>query len=505
MSGFKLCLLKDKLIEVKRSGGQIISLTLPEVLTSLTRNEVECFVNLQRHQQHAWHAFLVQLATMALHESGRSTCCDSFEWEKMLLALTQNRFEPWCIVVEDPTQPAFLQPPTTVEDFKSYKNESRNSPDQIDVLNTAKNHDVKMKRINMPEPSHWIFALVTLQTMEGSMGRGNYGISRMNGGYGSRPCATYRGSLLLGDIFNEDVKRCLEHRPKLIEAYEFYKDSGGIKLVWLHQWDGKSQLQLSELDPYYIEVCRKVRMIEVDSELFVLSSNTECTRIFAETLKGNTGDPWTPVDRAESKAISITGKGFGYELLQNLLFDEYKVGLTQSLPENSEKAYFWGCGLARGMGKTEGYHDRCLRLPKRVLGYLKIGQKRSVLNQRSKAWVLTASTVRTNVLLPALRKLIANDLKKVMPWLDQFSSRVDQIFFKRFWELIDEKKEVAENQWSVELLGIANGILQTAIKRIPTTSVSFYRVSCAAEGMFMGCKKKRFPQLFDKEVVENEV
>jgi CRISPR system Cascade subunit CasA len=36
-------------------------------------------------------------------------------------------------------------------------------------------------------PEHWFYALLTLQTMQGFLGAGNYGISRMNGGFASRP------------------------------------------------------------------------------------------------------------------------------------------------------------------------------------------------------------------------------------------------------------------------------------------------------------------------------
>ena len=55
------------------------------------------------------------------------------------------------------------------------------------MLVTSKNHDLKSAVAVQAGVDDWIFALITLQTMEGFGGAGNYGISRMNGGLGSRP------------------------------------------------------------------------------------------------------------------------------------------------------------------------------------------------------------------------------------------------------------------------------------------------------------------------------
>ena len=55
------------------------------------------------------------------------------------------------------------------------------------MLVTAKNHDLKSSIAAQANVDDWIFALVTLQTMEGFGGVGNYGIARMNSGFGNRP------------------------------------------------------------------------------------------------------------------------------------------------------------------------------------------------------------------------------------------------------------------------------------------------------------------------------
>ena len=59
--------------------------------------------------------------------------------------------------------------------------------DALDMLVTSKNHDLKAARIHHAHADDWLFALISLQTQEGFLGSGNYGVSRMNGGFASRP------------------------------------------------------------------------------------------------------------------------------------------------------------------------------------------------------------------------------------------------------------------------------------------------------------------------------
>ena len=80
------------------------------------------------------------------------------------------------------------QPPPRKRE-KEFKNVV-STPDELDLLVTAKNHDLKSIVAGQANADDWIFALITLQTMEGFSGAGNYGISRMNGGLGNRPALT---------------------------------------------------------------------------------------------------------------------------------------------------------------------------------------------------------------------------------------------------------------------------------------------------------------------------
>ena len=130
--------------------------------------------------------FLTQLAAIALHRAGQSDPGISEDkWRNLLLGLTKGAHEPWSLVVVDLSKPAFFQPPVPEGKIGSWN--VCDSPDDIDVLATAKSHDVKAGLMQGNEPEAWVYALCTQQTMQGYPGRGYNRIARMNGGYGNRP------------------------------------------------------------------------------------------------------------------------------------------------------------------------------------------------------------------------------------------------------------------------------------------------------------------------------
>src|SRR5574344_1861820 len=129
--------------------------SLPQLLAALAANEVRDFPALRPHQRHPWHAFLVQLAAIALHHAGQSEPWqDAQDWRAALLALTPDDPDgaAWCLVTP---------------------------PDRMDMIGTSKNHDLKRARAGQANANDWFFALVSLQTQAGSNSGSYKGISRM--------------------------------------------------------------------------------------------------------------------------------------------------------------------------------------------------------------------------------------------------------------------------------------------------------------------------------------
>ena len=119
------------------------------------------------------------------------------------------------------------------------------TPDKLDLLQTAKNHDIKQNRAQRPFVDEWIYALISLQTMSGFMGQGNQGISRMNSGFGNRPIVELVRDRSLGGRWRDAVRRLLLHRQDVLEQ-PFGFDPNGLVLIWTEPWDGEEQFTLAD-------------------------------------------------------------------------------------------------------------------------------------------------------------------------------------------------------------------------------------------------------------------
>ena len=110
-------------------------------------------------------------------------------WEEIIRALTPDYYqdnEPWQLVVDDIRKPAFMQPPaSSVDKLKDY-DKFVSTPDELDIIGTSKNHDLKSTVGDRAAIDDWIFSLVALQTNSAQDGVGNYSVSRTRSAYSSR-------------------------------------------------------------------------------------------------------------------------------------------------------------------------------------------------------------------------------------------------------------------------------------------------------------------------------
>ncbi len=485
-------LLEEPFLGVETKDGARSGASLPEVLTLLGRDDVRAFTGMQAHQQHGWHAFLVQLAAIALHRSGESDPRQRAErWRELLLALTKRR-EPWCLVVEDLAEPAFMQPPVPEGTLEGFKDAQR-FPDEIDVLVTSKNHDVKAARIAAPRPEHWAYALVTLQTMEGVMGAKTYGIVRMNSGAGSRPVIGFAPALNLGSRFTRDVQVCLATRGEIAKRYG-YRPRNGKTLLWLDEWRGSDSLSVEELDPVFIEICRRVRLVEVNAVISARRCPTDCQRIAGKSLKGNTGDIWTPVSSKRGSAFTASKNGFSYDVFHELLLgQEYAPGAALSFRDGEREMVAIGNVLARGQGETNGLHERHLPVPPKAANIIRRPESRIELARLAKERVDLVSTVQNRVLRPALKVLLQGGPEKLKQdddrpdtWVHAHDSAVDAIFFERLWADIERDAVEAAREWARLVIELARRQLDAAIDGSPVPAARRYRAIAVAERVFEG-------------------
>ena len=228
----------------------------------------------------------------ACWRSGRRGCDDdppenAADWAAALRRLTPDYPDdaPWRLVVEEPGKPAFLQPP----DPGDLKWSTVATPDALDLLITSRNHDLKQAVAKRAAAEDWVFALVSLQTSEGYGGPKNFGIARMNGGSSSRPMLGLVPGRA-GDISIDpsawwagDVRRLISARTA--DQHEGVGTVGGPALLWCLTWQEGRQLDLRELDPWFIEVCRRVRLTDTGGALTAQRSTSKAARTDAKGIQ----------------------------------------------------------------------------------------------------------------------------------------------------------------------------------------------------------------------------
>ena len=459
---------------------------------------------------------------MALHRSGVSEPPgDAADWRRLIRGLTSDwpADEPWNLVVDDITKPAFMQPPaSTAQKLSDYKN-AVETPDELDMLVTSKNHDVKSSVAGSGDANDWAFALVTLQTSEGFSGAGNYGVSRMNGGLGCRPAFSITPSTRPGAHVRRDIEALLECRERLLDEYPMRDD--GVALLWSVPWDGaKGQvLQFSELEPFYIEVCRRVRMqADIRGRLRAIRATSKGARIESKALKGMTGDPWTPINAKEGKSLTLAGGGFTYKRVTDYLrpgdWQLPPLFRPTSAESRSPRAMqLVARGMVRGQGKTEGYHERIIPMRERVVkafgrpgGREDLGQ---IAQERIEQVALTQRILRHAVSVFAAGGATDNigdeQRARANPWANQLDEFVDANFFEDLQEEfeVDDpgERHTIRSRWLHGVIDDARRILRDAEESLPCPAIQRYRARVRADSVFEGRIRgdNGFPWLFSEK------
>lgn len=490
------------------------SADLPTVLARLARGDAFDFERLRPHQEQAWVQFLVQVAALALARADEHELPDDAEtWRELLLELTGGSESPWTLVVEDLSQPAFFQSPVPEGSLAGFKNEAT-TPEVLDPLVTAKNHDVKADRFVGPSVDDWVYGLVTLQTQIGYSGAKNYGIARMNGGLSSRPWVSLAPGARFGDRFARDVRLALEQRELLLELDDFgYDEEEGLALLWTEPWDGKSSLTLDQLDPLFVEIARRLRMVEIDdgaSPLRVRWTTTGAPRVQAKELLGNLGDPWTPTRRKDGAALTLADNGWHYRLLCDLLFGEgdFDAAPAQGVRPEDRRAdtdpLFMAWALVGGRGKTGGLHERILPVPAVAWSVLSDPQGRASLGEVAAARIEKVADVQRKILRPALCALMqggADELnfkdERPRPYVDRLDAEVDRIFFPLLWAELELEPEEQATRWNQTLARLAREIFEDAVENAPSPEARHYRAIAQAGERFFGGVYNQLPGAFD--------
>ena len=515
-AGRRMNLLTDPILTLA-GGGKV---SLPQLFAAMASGEVSGFAILRPHQRPAWHMFLVQLAALSLWTSKRIELPESEdEWAAVLRRLTPDHEDdaPWRIAVADTTKPAFLQAP--VPQGLTWRQVA--TPDELDMLITARNHDLKQAIAKDAEPEDWIYALVSLQTCEGYGGKGNNGISRMNGGSSSRPLlgfAPARGhanvSVDPSAWWARDVSCLLNARIK--GKIDGPGKPGGHSLLWCLGWPEGEQLDLRDLDPWFIEICRRVRLSNRDGNLSAERTTSKVTRVDAKAFNGNTGDPWAPVHKKNGKSLTLSSRDFDYNLLCDLLFsgDWNMPLLAQPGSNEQDDMLFVAEAFARGNSKTEGFKSRVVPVPGSVISAFATSTPGLLAEEQIKEIGKFNNSLKDALALLAAGgerdKIKKDHYGRTLPARKRFDIAADGLFFRSLWRRVlasnasSEERESAKLAFLRTLWQAAKAEFDASSPSIPCASVFRPRANVRARRALRNRIWREFPALFAAES-DNEI
>ena len=518
-------LLTTPTFRTRLSDDEKAVLTLPELLAALSANEVKSLTALRAHQQHPMHAFCVQLAAMAARRAGlRGLTEDPSAWREMLTELAGSS-EPWDLLSDDAFSPAFMQAPipNAVAD-DDYKRILR-TPGAIDLLMTSRNHDIKVNQGWNAGPDDWIYALISVQTSSGYPGSGQYPVSRISGGYGYRNAISIVPVGRAGAAFRRDVLTLAERRSRALAEHPMTDD--GVALVWTLPWSGAKddKIALSDLDPYYIEICRRLRLRlrADDGSIYATRATSKDRRIDAKDRAGVVGDPWSPINSKKSSSLSMYGDSdFGCRrMAMYLTSEDYTVPMLLQPTEEERRSpqglEIYARGMVRGQGKTNGYHERRVPLTRALAAALADPAERLRLGELAAERIAeiryVARALRSGLRLytsPPRPGSDPMDIPKAATALERrLNATVDAGFFDALSAESDAGAEDARDlraAWMTsDVIGPARELLEEGLRTLPVATARAFKARSDARSLFEGMlRSQKSAVLYAFEIKERK-
>ena len=531
-------LLSDLIIHVRKTDGKAELVSLPKLFELLMADEIESLPTLRPHQKQSFHCFLSQLGAMALlsvNECETRRSADT--WATLLRGLTPDfaRDEPWCLVVDDWSKPAFMQAPVPQGSWTPpQKDPIADTPDQIDIPSGSKHHDVKSSTVPNDSPPDWLFSLITLQTQQGYFGSGNYGIGRMKSGAALRPFVGARGrNDRMGSSVRRDIDALIKNFPNASKHPVYVNGSNNICLTWIKPWDGKNQLTPNQLHPYFVEICRRIRLKPRGKKTIACRSTSASKRIaMPDQLKGAVGDPWAPAKVSNNAEVfSVPNKSFqgiGYKLVTQLI-DPRRYTMSplgkprpDEFPQGYELVFMM---LPRDEGKTYGYHERRVTFSPEIVDVLSHDPSSTLFSDIADGRVHDLTKVAAGLELALfgiaqppsdLKSGTIKEIKKsrefrefkgkakTKVFISRFDRSVDADFFERLFEELPETPgsqaaKAHRRRWLLDLKGRARDALAAAEAGSPLSGVRRYRARAAAENLLDGAINNAFGELLKSE------
>lgn len=490
-------ILKTKTFSVRFPDDSIGCLTLPHLLSTLAKGEDIILTHCRPHQRHSVHAFMVHIAAIAMHQEGVRKLPTGIKWWQKTLQEMTGGAGAWDLV-QPSSEPAFMQPPTTVDVISDWQ--INFTPDEVDTLNTSANHSIKERCIGDARVEHWVYALIEAHAGSNSVNQHYMGASRVAST--GRVYVGVSPGYNWGGRFVRDLRILLDERDNITHSKQFAPE-GGHTLLWLVPFE--KPLQIKDLDPFYLEVSRRVRLV-FDSDWNRVVAYTWKNKRRLPHMEGVTGCLWSPLllterKDPESKAVkkvwgpprlnsrSRSLQGFTYNIVHQILFGGDTLNpAARVCPGDGESPILVFFGIARKQGKTVGVHHRTLPIPPHIRDALTSEDpvKVDALGRMSIEYIKTVTAAKKalvsalNVLKKegARRTYIIGENYIYSTW-DDFETAIDKAYFERLFS------GVPLEDWVKEVWATATSTLQEHLSLFPLPSYLRYEYRARVKKRFL--------------------
>ena len=499
-------LLDDPLFDVTVDGA-VGSLTLPELIIGLRDARVTALRGVSAVQRQFVWRLVVRCAVRASAEVPLSELTVAEVRER--LAASTPDVDCWALYRKD-AGAAFLQvplaAPTPAE--AGYKPEDLS---RLTIIPGGKNHEFKRGVAARLSPCDTLNALVEYQF--GSIfTKGNYASQIMGSTTGKGSGVPFMAPWWpsLGVSFLSHVTSSRAHAQF---ARDVHGMSGAVWALWTLPWSGEADgMPASRLATNFIPLARRVRLDRpADDGMFerLWFAASTGPRVADHTAGSGLGDAFTPfvAREVQTKVRGVMGTGFDYREVARLLLnaeieprgqasfavlDAVKKSDKESIPVLME-------GVAFDQGKTLGFHQRVIALPRyalldpepnaRLLDAMLTDAKsaESALSAAGRIWMSGSARPKKG------------DRGRVDRCRFFLTERIDRLFFAEVAQLIEAvhlegTTDRAQDMWRTALLAAARDALDEVMSSTPVPSARrFERAALAAEALTRAFLKSGWP------------
>ena len=455
------------------------------------RGETFSLPALRAHQQHPWHAFLCQLAAMALDNARLNTMpAEPKTWKNIILDLTPpgSGQQAWELVQPDLTSPAFMQPSASPSTNPAQYKIKYATPDDADMLVTTANHRVKSKIALDNQPDDWIMAIITLQTAAGFDAPWTYGIYRMNKGFSNRPCVGLEPTQHPENAVRRDVHALLEARAQ--QPTLFPKQGNLIQLLWTVPWNGAADeaIKHDKVHPLCIEASRRIRLQHDGKErITALAATSRTRRVKDDDEKGFVTDPWCPMNVERKTSYTPGDMGTTVQQLVEFLANTTRWEIpilmhpTKQELEKKPDISIVARNLTRDQGGTSSYNERHQpvgpQTVRQLLAQPPDADAVAIATERAKTIASARLGLREALQIAqypgdATAKQYRNKASQALaqPWLQEFDLNAYSTFFDELEQELatpTAERQPVRDRWKTEAVAtVAKETLATACRRL---------------------------------------